>query len=280
MPILGLLSLSFSGCDILFPPVKVQLGDTTITAPNGSAILYGTVWQTPLDAATLARLRSEGYSGPADKAPLSNAEVIITSANITLRTFSDRLGRYSVVLATVGTYSLSARHYATLTGIPVTINVRTSQVKDISLRPAKEFVFPLALGNKWVFDYEGTGSGITTWEIIKEEKNMSESKYSVLKIFNGVYNSQNYFSRDTFNIMKTSSKIIFNESSSPTTIPRFMPNGLNNDTLTIREGGGTSITMIQYVNNIGRTYYYADGGSPGSGRWSVSFTLRSYTLKP
>lgn len=54
----------------------------------------------------------------------------------------------------------------------------------------------------------------------------------------------------------------------------------SNDTLKITHGGGTSITNIHYVNKIGQVYYYADGGSPASGRWSVSLKLRSYILKP
>lgn len=192
-----------SGCDLLFPPIKVQFADTTVTAPNGSIILYGTVWQTPLDSATLARLRSEGYTGGTDKASVVGAEVIASMGDTKLTTTTDRLGRYVFVLKNSGTYSLITKHYATIPNEPLSFDIKASTQKDITLRPAREFSFPLAIGNKWVYDYRGTGVGTTSWEVIRQEPVNEGVKFFVQITSQGIYNSQPYYSLDTFNIVKS-----------------------------------------------------------------------------
>lgn len=147
--------------------------------------------------------------------------------------------------------------------------------------PQKEFVFPLAVGNKWVYDYKGTGIGTTIWEVT-EQKSISNGKYfTIMEKGEGIYNAQPYLYTDTFNITQTSQYVIisgtaFGVSAPPDTIVRFSKD--TRDSVKF-EQWSTSSRVRCYVNNVGLSFLYADGGSPASGRWSVSLKLRSYTLK-
>lgn len=144
--------------------------------------------------------------------------------------------------------------------------------------PKKEFVFPLTIGNKWVYDYRGTGIGTTTWEVIEQKNNTDGKYYSIQQKGEGIYNSQPYFYTDTFAVIQTSRYTIISAFGSSDTITRFTDNTV--DTVKIQNGSDLSGSKRFYTNNTGLVYYAANGGSPASGRWSVSLKLRSYALKP
>ena len=276
--------LLLSGCDILYPPIKVQFADTTLTAPNGSFVLYGTVSQTPLDSATLVRLRSEGYTGGTDKAPVVGAEVTATNGDTKLTTTTDRLGRYVLVTKNSGTYSLIAKHYTTVMNTPLSFDVKANMQKDITVSPAKEFVFPLTVGNKWVYDYNGFSSSTNrVWEIIRQEQISAGTQYIVqLGKYEDISNPQTYSVIGTFAIISTSRYVIIPDNFILNTPPDSLAHLLvkqTSDSLKFEENSGTSSRNRVYVNKVGLVNYYADGGSPASGRWSVSLKLRSYSLK-
>lgn len=269
-----------SGCDLLFPPIKVQFADTTITAPNGSVILYGLVLQSPLDSSTLARLRREGYTGGTDKAPVVGADVTIFTKDTSYRIRTDYLGRYAIVL-NKGTYSFAVQHYTTFDSDTSTVNMNNNTQKDIILRPAREFVFPLVVGNKWEYDYRSNlRTGTETWEITSRDMLTNGYQYTVKRTGAGLQGTppdDKQYSYTTFFTIEAPGVVIIPDNyvipGLPDTIFPFIKS--TSDTLiysSMNSGLGRKKT---YVNRIGLIEYsYVDR------RDGISLSLRKYTLQP
>ena len=148
--------------------------------------------------------------------------------------------------------------------------------------PKKEFVFPLNVGNKWIYDYSlRYRNGTETWEITQKETTSEGVKFRVNIYGEGVeYFPQNKsysYTKDT--ILFFSDKhyiipllvIIPNNSD---TIQRYSNKTIDTLKLEAEQSSSSLIHKRYYVHNIGLVYYEYSGSRIGG-----SLKLRSYTLK-
>lgn len=153
--------------------------------------------------------------------------------------------------------------------------------------PQKEFIIPLAVGNKWVYDYTYSArlaSGTEIWEVTKQELISEGTKYTLRITGEGTETfpqNKPYTYQFEMMVLSTRQSYIFQYSialsDKPDTISRFASD--IKDTVTFTNNGGTDISSRSYVNKIGHVYFYNYSGSPGSGRSSIKRTLHTYTLK-
>jgi hypothetical protein len=286
--IVAVIVMASSGCELLRPSTTLRVGDTTVTIGYGSVALYGTVWQSPLDSSTLARLRAEGYRGSSEKAPVSAAEVIVRQGGQQWVSRSDGGGRYVMVLPR-GRYAVEIVHARTIRSDTVVLDIDQNMERDWTVRPAEEFRFPLAVGNKWVYAYEFSnssrrGKGTETWEVLKTTGGGGQTEHFIQLSGQGIDEfpqQQPYSYTIEFKVIETAQYYLVQYSLAashpPDTLWRLQRNA--KDTLTLSSGGGTSITVRSYLSGIGHLSFYSDGGSPGSGRFWVQRRLQSFQLK-
>lgn len=148
--------------------------------------------------------------------------------------------------------------------------------------PKKEFVFPLSVGNKWIYDYSlRYRTGTETWEITQKETNSEGTKFRLHIFGEGIeefpQNKAYTYTQDTTLFFSNKYYIvpllvvIPNDAD---TLQRYSDKSI--DTLKL-EAGASSSSLIHkryYVHNVGLVYYEYSGSRLGG-----SLKLRSYSLK-
>jgi hypothetical protein len=143
----------------------------------------------------------------------------------------------------------------------------------------EEFRFPLAVGNKWVYAYSGLGRrGTETWEIVRQQEFANRTVFGLRVIGRGMEQNTPYFYQRDTTIVRTSEYILLPGRlvlyAPLDSVPRYLRQ--QQDTVRL---GNPSYRFSMYVQGIGMVYYGARGGSPGSGYWSASLELQSYSVQ-